>query len=127
MVISLHHDFPGGAPSSDSSHDMGTMQGHGAWHPGVPDIGKFDYLERCILGGIDVLSLPFRARGLDGVMWITSEARTPIEFEVPINQKATAIEGVAAFEIVREEVRIIDVDVFHDIYVGGLPILGVVS
>ena len=89
------------------------MQGHCTCNPGVADIGKFDYLEGCILGGIDVLSLPFRARGLVGVMRITSEACASIEFEVSINLKATAIERVAALEVIREEVRIIDVDVFH--------------
>lgn len=70
------------------------------------------------MGGIDVLSLPFWGRGLVGVMRITSEARASIEFEVLINLKATTIERVTPLEIVREEVRIINVDVFHDIYFG---------
>lgn len=70
------------------------------------------------MGGIDVLSLPFWGRGLVGVMRITSEACASIKFEVLINLKATTIERVTPLEIVREEVRIINVDVFHDIYFG---------
>ena len=106
---------------------MGTpvQQGHVAWHPGVADIGKVDYLKWCILGGIDVLSLPLMERKLDR---ITSEARTSIEFEISItHRKATVIERIAALEVVREEVRIINVNVFHDLYVGLVPILGIVN
>jgi hypothetical protein len=64
------------------------------------------------------------ARKLDR---ITSEARTSIGFEISItHRKATVIERIAALEVVREEVRIINVDVFHYVYVGLVLILGVV-
>ena len=46
-------------------------------------------------------------------MWITSEARTSIELEISITHQATAIERIAALEVVREEVRIVNLDVFH--------------
>ncbi len=91
----MHHDVPR-APYSNSSHEMGSpMQGHVALHPGVADIGKFNYLKWSILGSIDVLSLPFTAgemMRLVKLMWITSEARTSIKLEVSIAHQATVIE-----------------------------------
>ena len=75
------------------------MQGHEAWHPGVANVGKFDYLKWSVLRSIDVLSLPFIFLE---VMWhvklmrITSEACTSIELEIFITDQATAIERIAA-------------------------------
>jgi hypothetical protein len=50
-------------------------------------------------------------------MWITSEPRTSIELEISITHQATAIERIAALEVVRKEVRIIDIYVLHNILV----------
>ena len=60
-------------------------------------------------------------------MRFTSEARTSIELEISITDQATAIERIAALEVIREEVRIIDVYVLHNVLVWRLPIYGIVS
>jgi hypothetical protein len=60
-------------------------------------------------------------------MRFTSEARTSIELEISITKQATSIEGIAALEVIREEVRIINVYVLHNVLVWRLPIYGIVS
>lgn len=50
-------------------------------------------------------------------MRLTSEARTSIELEISITHQATAIERIAALEVVRKEVRIIYVYVLHYVLV----------
>ena len=67
------------------------------------------------------------ARKLAGLDRITSEARTSIEFEISIpHHNSTVIERIASLEVVREEVRIINVDVLHYVYRGLVLILGFV-
>jgi hypothetical protein len=50
-------------------------------------------------------------------MRLTSEALTSIELEISITDQATGIKRIAALEVVRKEVRIIDVYVLQNVLV----------
>ena len=55
-------------------------------------------------------------------MWITSEACTSIELEVRILHQTTLIERIASLQVVREEMRVVNIYGSDDVFVWRLPI-----